>query len=128
MSEEEYRRADSRALRACEIISDLPGVANASIFFINGCSTASFTLRFHLHERIRLSTGVGGVVFLSAEASQKPASNGGKVDHLPRYLPISKAPWKRRSVKICLVQPVSFASREVCGSFVLRGFCRKPES
>ena len=65
---------------------DLPGAAEESSFFANGCPTNMLTLQPHQQAQASLSTGAGGFGLSSAEARRMSASVGSLVATVPDVL------------------------------------------
>ena len=70
---------------AGEII-DLPGIAEETPFFENGCPTNQLVLQPYLQAQARLTTGAVGFGLASAEARKMSASVGSLVATVPEVL------------------------------------------
>ena len=80
------RRADNGATLILENLLELPGTAEESPFFEEGCMVERFTLLSHQRAQARLSTGAGGFGISSAEARRMSASVGSLVTTVPAVL------------------------------------------
>ena len=80
------KKADGNALWMLEKLLDLPGAAEESSFFADGCPTYILTLQPHQQAQASLSTGVGGFGLSSAEARRMSASVGSLVATVPEVL------------------------------------------
>ena len=80
------KKADSNALWMLEKLLDLPGAAEESSFFADGCPTNMLTLQPHQQAQASLYTGAGGFGLSSAEAQRMPASVGSLVATVPEVL------------------------------------------
>ena len=69
-----------------EKLLDLPGAAEESSFFADGCPTNTLTLQPHQQAQVNLSTGAGGFGLSSAEARRMSASVGSLVATVPEVL------------------------------------------
>ena len=82
----ECKKADDSALWMLEKIFDLPGAAEESSLFADGCPTNMLTLQPHQQAQASLSTGAGGFGLSSAEARRISASVGSLVATVPEVL------------------------------------------
>ena len=80
------QKADGNALWMLEKLLDLPGAAEESWFFADGCPTNMLTLQPHQQAQASLSTGAGGFRLPSAEARRMSASVGSLVATVPDVL------------------------------------------
>ena len=80
------KKADGKALWMMEKLLDLPGAAEESSFFADGCPTKMLTLQPHQQAQASLSTGAGGFGLSSAEARRMSASGGSLVATVPEVL------------------------------------------
>ena len=69
-----------------EKLLDLPGEAQESSIFADGCPTNMLTLQLHQKAQASLSTGAGGFGLLSAEARRLSASVRSLVATVPEVL------------------------------------------
>eukprot|EP00904_Undaria_pinnatifida_P007452 jgi/Undpi1/3837/HiC_scaffold_16.g07206.m1 len=69
-----------------QILIDLPGAAEESSFFADGCPTNMLTLQPHQQAQASLSTGAGGFGLSSAEARRMSAFVGSLVATVPEVL------------------------------------------
>ena len=81
-----YQKADSSAIWTLESLLDIPGTAEESSFFEDGCPTSGLTLLPHRHAQAILSTGAGGFGLSSAEARRTSASVRSMVATMPEVL------------------------------------------
>ena len=65
---------------------DLPGAAEESLFFANGCPTNMLTLQPHQQAQVSLSTRAGGFGLSSAKARRMSASVGSLVATVPEVI------------------------------------------
>lgn len=86
MSQSACQRADNGALWMLENLLELPGTAEESTFFEEGCPADRLTMLPHQRAQARLSTGAGGFGLSSAEARRMSASVGSLVATLPAVL------------------------------------------
>ena len=70
------QRADTSAMRMLERFLELPGTADKSLYFEDGCPANRFTLQPHQKAQASLSTGAGGFGLPSAESRRTLASLG----------------------------------------------------
>ena len=80
------QKADGNNLWMLEKLLDVPGAAQESPFFADGCPTNMLTLQTHQQAQVSLSTGAGGLGLSSAEAQRMLASVGSLVAKVPRVL------------------------------------------
>ena len=80
------KKADGNVLWMLEKLLDLPGAAEESLFFADGCPTNMLTLQPHQQAQASLSTGAGGFRLSSAEARRMSAPVGSLVATLPEVL------------------------------------------
>ena len=80
------KKADGNALWMLEKLLDLPGGAEESSFFADGCPTNVLNLQLHQQAQASLSTGAGGFGWSSAEARRMSASVGSLVATVPEVL------------------------------------------
>ena len=78
-----YQKADSSAIWTLESLLDIPGTAEESSIFEDGCLTSRLTLLPHQHTQASLSTGAGGFGLSSTEAWRMSASVGSMVATVP---------------------------------------------
>eukprot|EP00904_Undaria_pinnatifida_P003430 jgi/Undpi1/13088/HiC_scaffold_8.g02750.m1 len=94
------KKADGNALWMLEKLLDLPGAAEESSFFADGCPTNMLTLQPHQQAQASLSTGAGGFGLSSAEARRMSASvgsfggDGARGNKVRRNLPDSDLVWR----------------------------------
>ena len=69
-----------------ESLVDIPGTAEESSFFEDGCPTSQLTLLPYQRTQASLSTGTGGFGISSAEARRMSASVGSIVTTVPEVL------------------------------------------
>ena len=69
-----------------EKLLDIPGAAEESSFFADGCPTNMLTLQPHQQARASLSAGAGGFGLSSADARRMPVSVGSLVATVPEVL------------------------------------------
>ena len=81
-----FQKADSSAMWMLESLLDIPGTAEESSFFEDGCPTSGLTLLPHRHAQAILSTGAGGFGLSSAEARRTSASVRSMVATMPEVL------------------------------------------
>ena len=80
------QKEDGNALGMLEKLLDVPGAAEESSFFADGCPTNMPTLQPHQQAQASLSTGAGGFGLSSAEARRMSASVGSLVATIPEVL------------------------------------------
>ena len=80
------RRADNDAMWMLENLLELPGMAEESFFFEEGCMAERLTLLPHQRAQASLSTGAGEFGMSSAEARRMSALVGSLVATLPAVL------------------------------------------
>ena len=80
------QKAEGNALWMLEKLLDLPGAAEESSFFTDGCPTNMLTLQPHQQAQASLSTGAGGFGLSSAKARRMSASVGSLVATVPEVL------------------------------------------
>ena len=80
------KKADGKALWMLEKLLDLPGAAEESSFFADGCPTNMLTLQRHQQAQASQSTGAGGFGLSSAEARRMSASVGSLAATVPEVL------------------------------------------
>ena len=79
-------KADGTAMWMLEKLLGLPGTAEETSFFENGCPTNQLVLQPYQQVQARLTTGAGGFGLASAEARRMPASVGSLVATVPEAL------------------------------------------
>ena len=80
------QKADGNAFWMPEKLLDLPGAAEESSFFADGCPTNMLTLKPYQQAQASLSKGAGGFGLSSAEARRMSASVGSLVATVPEVL------------------------------------------
>ena len=82
------QKADGSAMWMLKSLLYIPGTAEESSFFEDGCPTSRLTLQPHQqHVQVSLFTGAGGFGPSSAEARRMSASVGSMVATVPEVLP-----------------------------------------
>ena len=81
-----YQKADGNALWMLEKLLDLPGAAEESSLFADGCPTNMLTLQPCQQAQASLSTVAGGFGLSSAEARRMSACVGSLVATVPEVL------------------------------------------
>ena len=80
------QRADTSAMWMLERLLELPGTADESSFFEDGCPANRKTLQPHQKAQASLSTRAGGFGLSSAESRRMSASIGSLVVTVPEVL------------------------------------------
>ena len=79
-------KVDGNAMWMLEKWIDLPGTAEETSFFENGCPTNQLVLQPYQQAQARLTTGAGGFGLASVEARRTTASIGSLVATVPEVL------------------------------------------
>ena len=82
-----YKKADGNVLWVLETRLNLPGAAEESSVFADGCPTNMLTVQPHQQAQASLATGTGGFGLSSAEARTMSASVGRLVAVVAEVLP-----------------------------------------
>ena len=80
------QKADSSAMWMLESLLDVPGKAEESLFFEDGCPTSQLMLLPHQRAQASLSTRAGGFGLSSAEERRMSGSVGSIVATVPKVL------------------------------------------
>ena len=111
------QRADTSAMWMLERLLELPGTADESSVFEDGCPAKRLTLQPHQISQAILSTGTGGFGLSSPESRRMSASIGSLVATVPEVLADLSSPLGKMSGGSCPIR-TSFAAYGVAsGTF-----------